>query len=111
MGLGSRSSGCSRRSLSGSGQIDVAHPHQHAVGSPPLPKASMNPSGEPFVRLQGVSKSYGSSSGALHLLESVDLDLPVGQTTSLLGRSGSGKSTLLSLIAGLMRPDTGCISI
>jgi len=71
----------------------------------------MNPSGEPFVRLQGVSKSYGSGSGALHLLESVDLDLPVGQTTSLLGRSGSGKSTLLSLIAGLMRPDTGCISI
>ncbi len=71
----------------------------------------MSASGEPFVRLDGVSKSYGSGSGVLQLLDSVDLDLAVGETTSLLGRSGSGKSTLLSLIAGLMRPDSGHISI
>jgi putative ABC transport system ATP-binding protein len=66
---------------------------------------------QPYVRLVGVSKSYGSGSGALHLLENVDLDLDAGETTSLLGRSGSGKSTLLSLIAGLMRPDTGHVTI
>ena len=71
----------------------------------------MNAPTEPFVRLAGVSKSYGSGSGVLQLLDSVDLDLAVGETTSLLGRSGSGKSTLLSLIAGLMRPDSGHISI
>ena len=71
----------------------------------------MSASGQPFVRLDGVSKSYGSGSGVLQLLESVDLDLAVGETTSLLGRSGSGKSTLLSLIGGLMRPDSGHISI
>jgi putative ABC transport system ATP-binding protein len=71
----------------------------------------MNAPAEPFVRLAGVSKSYGSGSGVLQLLDSVDLDLAVGETTSLLGRSGSGKSTLLSLIAGLMRPDSGHISI
>jgi len=69
------------------------------------------PPSSAFVRLDGVSKSYGSGSGLLQLLDRVDLDLPEGETTSLLGRSGSGKSTLLSLIAGLMRPDAGRISI
>jgi putative ABC transport system ATP-binding protein len=68
-------------------------------------------SGQPFVRLESVSKSYGSGSSKLDVLKGLNLDLPEGETTSLLGRSGTGKSTLLSLIAGLMRPDTGRISI
>ncbi len=68
-------------------------------------------SGQPFVRLEAVSKSYGSGSSKLAVLDEVELDLPLGETTSLVGRSGSGKSTLLSLIAGLMRPDAGHISI
>jgi putative ABC transport system ATP-binding protein len=68
-------------------------------------------SGQPFVRLEAVSKSYGSGSSKLDVLDDVELDLPRGETTSLVGRSGSGKSTLLSLIAGLMRPDAGHISI
>jgi putative ABC transport system ATP-binding protein len=68
-------------------------------------------SGQPLVRLEAVSKSYGSGSSKLDVLDQIGLDLPSGETTSLVGRSGSGKSTLLSLIAGLMRPDTGHIYI
>ena len=68
-------------------------------------------SGQPLVRLEAVSKSYGSGSSKLDVLDQVALDLPQGETTSLVGRSGSGKSTLLSLVAGLMRPDTGHIYI
>ena len=71
----------------------------------------MNPAEPAYVRLEGVSKSYGAGSGVLHLLDQVDLDLAAGKTTSLLGRSGSGKSTLLSLIAGLMRPDSGRVTV
>jgi putative ABC transport system ATP-binding protein len=71
----------------------------------------MNAPAQPFVRLEAVSKSYASGSGVLPVLDRVDLDLAAGETTSLLGRSGSGKSTLLSLIAGLVRPDTGRITI
>jgi putative ABC transport system ATP-binding protein len=67
--------------------------------------------GQPLVRLEGVSKSYGTGSNQLHVLDGVDLDLRWGETTSLVGRSGSGKSTLISLIAGLMRPDAGRIHI
>jgi putative ABC transport system ATP-binding protein len=66
---------------------------------------------QPFVRLEGVSKSYGTAPSRLHVLDGVDLDLRRGETTSLVGRSGSGKSTLISLIAGLMRPDTGHVHI
>ncbi|HEV8650360.1 MAG TPA: ABC transporter ATP-binding protein [Actinomycetes bacterium] len=65
----------------------------------------------PLVRLEGVSKSYGTGPNQLHVLDRVDLDLRCGETTSLVGRSGSGKSTLISLIAGLMRPDAGHIHI
>ncbi len=68
-------------------------------------------SGQSFVRLEAVSKAYGSGSPQLQVLDQVDLDLPQGKTTSLVGRSGSGKSTLLSLIAGLMRPDAGRVYI
>jgi len=61
--------------------------------------------------LEAVSKSYGSGSSKLDVLDHVELELSQGETTSLVGRSGSGKSTLLSLMAGLMRPDTGHVSI
>jgi putative ABC transport system ATP-binding protein len=67
--------------------------------------------GQPLVRLEGVSKSYGIGSNQLLVLDGVDLDLRRGETTSLVGRSGSGKSTLISLIAGLMRPDAGRVHI
>jgi putative ABC transport system ATP-binding protein len=66
---------------------------------------------QPFVRLQGVSKSYGTGPNRLQVLDGVDLELRRGETTSLIGRSGSGKSTLISLIAGLMRPDAGRIQV
>jgi putative ABC transport system ATP-binding protein len=61
--------------------------------------------------LEAVSKSYGSGSSQLEVLDQVELDLMEGETTSLVGRSGTGKSTLLSLIAGLMRPDKGHVYI
>jgi putative ABC transport system ATP-binding protein len=69
------------------------------------------PTGPTLVRLQGVSKSYGTGPNRLQVLDGVDLELRRGETTSLVGRSGSGKSTLISLIAGLMRPDRGQVHI
>ncbi|HEU4398768.1 MAG TPA: ABC transporter ATP-binding protein [Actinomycetota bacterium] len=65
----------------------------------------------PFVRLEGVSKSYGTGPTRLHVLDKVGLDLRRGETTSLIGRSGSGKTTLIALIAGLMHPDAGHVHI
>ena len=53
------------------------------------------------VRLDGVSKQYGSGSNALLALDRVSLTVAKGEFVCLLGASGCGKSTLLSLVAGL----------
>lgn len=65
----------------------------------------------PIVQLQDVSKTFQSAGGPVSVLEGVDLTIEAGQKASLVGPSGSGKSTLLSLIAGLLRPDTGTVEI
>ncbi|MGW2687916.1 ABC transporter ATP-binding protein [Streptomyces sp. NPDC001414] len=51
----------------------------------------------PAVRLRGLTRSFGDRT----VLDGIDLDLPAGQFTALLGHSGSGKSTLLRALAGL----------
>ena len=59
------------------------------------------------VRIHGISKSFG----ALKVLDEVDLTLPAGSVTAILGPSGSGKSTLLRAINHLERVDSGFISV
>ncbi|MBK6018742.1 ABC transporter ATP-binding protein [Streptomyces sp. MBT53] len=51
----------------------------------------------PTVRLRGLTRSFDGRT----VLDDINLDLPAGQFTALLGHSGSGKSTLLRAIAGL----------
>jgi putative ABC transport system ATP-binding protein len=60
-----------------------------------------------LIELQGVSKVYPSVAGGFVALERVDLLLPRGELTAVVGQSGSGKSTLLNLIAGIDRPTKG----
>jgi osmoprotectant transport system ATP-binding protein len=60
-----------------------------------------------MIELKGVSKSYA---GRI-VLSRLDLRIAPGRTTVLIGPSGCGKSTLLRLMIGLVRPDTGRISI
>ncbi len=65
----------------------------------------------PAVALRGVTKTFPSAGGAIDVLHDVDLIIAPGQKASLIGPSGSGKSTLLSLIAGLLRPDCGTVTV
>jgi ABC-type Fe3+/spermidine/putrescine transport system ATPase subunit len=65
----------------------------------------------PIVQLEGVSKSYAQDSKGDVVLRDLNLTITRGQKVSLIGPSGCGKSTLLLLIAGLLRPDAGTISI
>src|SRR5436309_2547588 len=59
------------------------------------------------LELRGVSKRFGPAV----VLDDLELVVPDGSITAVLGASGSGKTTLLRLLAGLERADTGTISI
>ncbi|MGW3669360.1 ABC transporter ATP-binding protein [Streptomyces sp. NPDC005141] len=63
------------------------------------------------VRLESLSKTYGSGSGAVGALRDVGLSFPRGSFTAVMGPSGSGKSTLLQCAAGLDRPTSGRVFI
>lgn len=59
------------------------------------------------IELTGVSKSYQQTP----VLESIDLLVPEGSRTVVVGSSGSGKTTLLRLISGFDVPDNGTITV
>ncbi|WP_353471233.1 ABC transporter ATP-binding protein [Salipiger sp. H15] len=61
----------------------------------------------PIYRAEGLTRVYGEGASAVHALRGVDLELPPGEITVLLGPSGSGKSTLLNILGGLDRPSAG----
>jgi polar amino acid transport system ATP-binding protein len=63
----------------------------------------MTAEAEPMVRIRGLRKKYG----AKEVLCGIDLDVPAGAVTCIIGPSGSGKSTLLSCINHLERIDGG----
>lgn len=65
---------------------------------------------QPLLSLQGVSKAYRNPAETTVVFEGLDLELRRGEITCLVGPSGCGKSTIISLIAGLMRPDSGRVS-
>ena len=60
-----------------------------------------------MIEIRGLHKSFG----AVKVLQGVDLQIPNGKTTVILGRSGVGKSVLLKHIIGLIKPDRGKIWI
>ncbi|MHC0430583.1 ABC transporter ATP-binding protein [Streptomyces sp. O3] len=63
------------------------------------------------VRLDRVSKSYGSPSAPQVVLDDIRLDVAPGEFLCLLGASGCGKSTLLNLVAGLDQPSQGSVRV
>ena len=65
----------------------------------------------PAIALRGVQKVYGKGDGAVVALDGVDLDIPPGSFTAIMGPSGSGKSTFLHVAAGLDRPTAGTVAL
>jgi putative ABC transport system ATP-binding protein len=63
------------------------------------------------VAAHGVTRDYGEGDTIVQALRGVDLEIPPGQFTAVMGPSGSGKSTLMHILAGLDRPTTGSVSI
>ncbi len=71
-----------------------------STGSPP-----------PAARAIGLGKVYGDGATRVRALHGVDLTLPRGGFTAIMGPSGSGKSTLMHCLAGLDSPTSGSVVI
>ena len=61
----------------------------------------------PLVEVRGLSFSRGSR----RIFNDVDIDIPRGKVTAIMGPSGTGKTTLLKLIGAQLKPETGRISV
>ena len=62
---------------------------------------------DPILRIRGLQKTFGTQK----VLKGVNLDIPRGQITVIIGGSGCGKSVMLKHIVGLVRPDHGSIAL
>ncbi len=61
----------------------------------------------PAIEIQQVRKSFG----ALQALNGIDLTIAQGEFFALLGPNGAGKSTLINILAGLLKPNSGQVSV
>jgi ABC-type sugar transport system ATPase subunit len=64
------------------------------------------PGAPPLLGLRGISKHFGP----VRALNHVDLDVPAGHITALVGDNGAGKSTLIKAISGIWAPTSGQIT-
>ncbi|MBB5138407.1 NitT/TauT family transport system ATP-binding protein [Thermocatellispora tengchongensis] len=64
-----------------------------------------------MIELTGVSRSFRGRTGLVEALRGLSLTVAEGEFVALVGRSGCGKSTLLRLIAGLLPPSEGEITV
>ena len=75
-----------------------------------MPAAS-HPSAAVGVSCRGVTKDFGSGETRTRVLHGIDLDIGCGALTLLVGPSGCGKTTLISIIAGLLDPSDGEVTL
>lgn len=69
------------------------------------PQSGMKGMEQPVLSTSALTKTYGPTVA----LAGVDLAVGAGEAVAVMGPSGSGKTTLLHCLAGILRPDQGCI--
>lgn len=73
----------------------------------PEPRAGTTAPGGELIRLEGVTKRFGTNT----VLDDLDFTVDPGKHVTLIGPSGSGKTTILRLLMTLTQPDEGTITV
>lgn len=60
-----------------------------------------------MIKLKGLRKTFGDHT----VLDNLELEIPAGQATGIVGPNGSGKTTMIKHILGLVKPDQGTITV
>ncbi len=95
------------------GRSSRCHYHDKAselprITPPDLAAAAVRVSdGQPVLRVDKLSKSFGAAQHLVQALRDVSLELWPGETLGLVGESGSGKTTFARVLMGLAAPDAG----
>ena len=66
---------------------------------------------EKVLEMVNVSKSFWTINGELDVIDGIDIELHEGEIVGIIGPSGSGKTTILNLIAGLLAPTKGKVTL
>ena len=64
-----------------------------------------------MLKIESLKKSYNQGLENIEIFENLNFHVKTAQRVAIMGKSGSGKSTLLSLISGIIKPDSGNISL
>lgn len=62
-----------------------------------------------LLRIEHLTKVYGSGENEVRALDDISFSVPKGQFLAIIGPSGSGKSTLLHILGGVDRPTSGTV--
>jgi NitT/TauT family transport system ATP-binding protein len=82
------------------------------VSTPPIPKSDAQTPAAPVVSIRGVNKTFETGgSESVVAVQDINLEIGANEFVSLIGPSGCGKSTLLRLIADLLTPTSGQLSV
>jgi NitT/TauT family transport system ATP-binding protein len=65
----------------------------------------------PYIRLEGVGKTYDTQSSEVRACEDVSLDIRESEFVAIVGPSGCGKTTILKMVAGLVPYTAGVITV
>lgn len=74
-------------------------------------KARLGPWADTVVSCNGVTKAYGAGDTRTVALRGADLSLYAGELSLVVGPSGCGKTTLISIVAGLLQPTAGSVTV
>ncbi len=66
---------------------------------------------EPMVLLDNVELKLESEAGPVNILKGINLEIPAGETVSVVGPSGSGKTSMMMLIGGLEKQTGGRVAV